>query len=95
MNIVGYGCLLISGCLLLMGVLGLVRLPDVFCRLQAVIKTGFLALPIAVLGVFFINPLWWRKLLLLIILAVPAIVLNGFFLVRVAYQNELSVEEES
>ena len=65
MIIIGYILLLPGAVLMFLGVLGIVRMPDVFNKLQAGIKAATLGLILIVLGIFFIRPAWWGKLLLI------------------------------
>lgn len=66
MEIVGVIFLTIGGIFMFLGVLGLIRMPDVFNKLQAGTKAttlGFLSLA---LGLFFIEPAWWGKILVIV-----------------------------
>jgi len=65
MAVAGIVFLFIGALFVFLGVLGVIRMPDVINRLQAGTKAttlGFLSL---VLGVFFLEPGWWAKLLVI------------------------------
>ncbi|MCG8429353.1 MAG: monovalent cation/H(+) antiporter subunit G [Chromatiales bacterium] len=60
------GLLLVTGStFLLFGGLGLVRMPDLFNRIQAGAKTTTLGTLLILLGMFFLQPQWGLKLLLI------------------------------
>jgi multicomponent Na+:H+ antiporter subunit G len=65
MVIVGYVFLLIGALFMFLGVLGLVRMPDVFNRIQAGTKATTLGFVSIVIGLFFFHPEWWSKLLVI------------------------------
>jgi multicomponent Na+:H+ antiporter subunit G len=55
--------LLVGGVFSLLGVVGLLRMPDVYNRIQAGTKSGTLGALCFLLGVGFLYPDWWAKLL--------------------------------
>jgi multicomponent Na+:H+ antiporter subunit G len=55
--------LLVGGAFSLLGALGLLRMPDVYNRIQAGTKAGTLGALCFLLGVGFLYPDWWAKLL--------------------------------
>jgi multicomponent Na+:H+ antiporter subunit G len=55
--------LLVGGVFSLLGALGLLRMPDVYNRIQAGTKAGTLGALCFLLGVGFLYPDWWAKLL--------------------------------
>ena len=65
MAVAGVIFLFIGAFFIFLGVLGIIRMPDVINRLQAGTKAttlGFLSL---IVGVFFLEPGWWAKLLVI------------------------------
>jgi multicomponent Na+:H+ antiporter subunit G len=65
MNLIG-DLLLIIGCsFIALGSLGLVRMPDVYNRLQAGTKAATLGTIAVLLGIGFHHPDWWAKLLVI------------------------------
>ncbi len=57
--------LILGAAFLFLGALGILRMPDVFNRLQAGTKAATLGALGVIIGVFFHNPGWWPKLLLI------------------------------
>lgn len=55
--------LLLGGAFLLLGALGLLRMPDVYGRIQAGTKAVTLGAVSFLIGVGFLHPGWWPKLL--------------------------------
>jgi multicomponent Na+:H+ antiporter subunit G len=55
--------LLVGGAFSLLGAVGLLRMPDVYNRIQAGTKAGTLGALCFLLGVGFLYPDWWAKLL--------------------------------
>ncbi len=60
--------LLIGALFLLLGALGLVRMPDVYTRIQAGTKAVTLGTLSLLLGVGLHQPAWWPKLLIIALL---------------------------
>lgn len=65
MNIAAYFFLIVGALFMFLGVLGLVRMPDVFNRIQAGTKATTLGFVAIVVGLFFLHPGWWSKLLVI------------------------------
>jgi multicomponent Na+:H+ antiporter subunit G len=55
--------LILGGAFLLLGALGLLRMPDVYGRIQAGTKAVTLGAVSFLIGVGFLHPGWWPKLL--------------------------------
>ena len=65
MNVIG-DILLVIGCTFIaLGSLGLIRMPDVYNRLQAGTKAATLGAMSVLLGIGFHHPDWWPKLLVI------------------------------
>ena len=65
MNMIG-DILLVIGCTFIaLGSLGLIRMPDVYNRLQAGTKAATLGAMSVLLGIGFHHPDWWAKLLVI------------------------------
>ena len=65
MIIAGIIFLIIGSFFILLGIIGILRMPDVYNKIQAGTKAttlGFLSLTA---GILFIHPEWWSKLLLI------------------------------
>jgi len=65
MNIVADVLVLIGSIVIAIGGLGLLRMPDVYNRLQAGTKTATLGAMSVLLGIGFHHPDWWAKLLVI------------------------------
>jgi multicomponent Na+:H+ antiporter subunit G len=63
MRVIADLLLLVGGAFSLLGVVGLLRMPDVYNRIQAGTKSGTLGALCFLLGVGFLYPDWWAKLL--------------------------------
>ena len=62
--LVGHGFLVIGGLFMFLGALGLLRMPDVYNRIQSGTKAVTLGAMSILIGVGFQHPDWWGKLLL-------------------------------
>lgn len=67
LELIGAILVLIGSVFLFLGALGLVRMPDVYNRIQAGTKASTLGTMLSLFGLLLIVPAWWGKLLLLII----------------------------
>lgn len=65
MSLVGDLFMLFGAAFLLLGALGVFRMPDVFNRIQAGTKAATLGAVAFLIGVGFHHPGWWPKLLLI------------------------------
>lgn len=65
MKIAGDVFLVIGALFMFLGVLGIVRMPDVFNRLQAGTKATTLGFLSIVVALVFLHPEWWSKLLII------------------------------
>ena len=61
---IGHVFLLIGGLFMFLGALGLLRMPDVYNRIQAGTKAVTLGAMSVLIGVGFEHPDWWGRLLL-------------------------------
>ncbi len=68
MSWIGDLFLLIGSAFMLLGALGLVRMPDVFTRIQAGTKAVTLGVLSLLVGVGFHHPEWWSKLIIIALL---------------------------
>jgi multicomponent Na+:H+ antiporter subunit G len=87
LDIIG-GLLMVCGTgFLLLGSLGLVRMPDVFNRIQAGTKATTLGTLLTLLGVAFFQPAWSLKLLLIGIFLLFTNPLSSQILARAAHRS--------
>ncbi len=66
MHLAGEIILLIGAIFVFLGALGLLRMPDVYNRIQVGTKAVTLGSIGIIIGVALINPLWWSKLLVIL-----------------------------
>lgn len=65
MRLIGDLFLLLGAFFMFLGALGLVRMPDVYNRIQAGAKAATLGALGLLLGIAFLQPVWWPKLLII------------------------------
>lgn len=65
MTVPGYGLLIIGALFCFLGGLGVLRMPDVYNRIQAGTKAVTLGTLAIIFGAVFLQPDWWPKLLVL------------------------------
>ena len=82
------GLFLVAGSsFLLLGSLGLVRMPDIYNRIQAGTKATTLGTLLTLLGVAFFQPAWSLKLLLIGIFLIFTNPLSSQILARAAHRS--------
>lgn len=64
---IGGGLMLVGAVFMLLGAIGLIRMPDVYNRIQAATKTVTLGTLALVLGVFARHPEWGPKLAVILL----------------------------
>ncbi len=84
---IGIGLVLLGSIFLLLGAVGIYRMPDVYNRLQAGTKATTLGAMSLILGVGFMEPEWLVKTLILVIFIGIANPLSSHVLARSAYKN--------
>lgn len=90
------GLLLVTGAAFLMfGGLGLLRMPDVYNRIQAGTKTTTLGTLLTLLGVAFLQPAWSLKLLLIGVFLLFTNPLSSQVLARSAHRTGVKKAEQT
>ncbi len=84
---IGMALILIGGIFLFLGALGLVRMPDLYTRLQAGTKASTLGAMSTVLGVGLLHPDWILKILIIVIFIGVANPLSSHALARASYRK--------
>ena len=84
-EIIGAFLILIGSIFLLLGALGLVRMPDVYNRIQAGTKASTLGTFLSLFGLVLVIPEWWGKLILLIIFILITNPVSSHVLARASY----------
>lgn len=84
------GIVAIAGSLfLLLGSIGLLRMPDAYNRIQAGTKASTLGTILSLSGLFFIFPGWFGKLLILILFVMITNPISSHVLARAAYYTKV------
>lgn len=86
-DIVGALLLLLGTTFLLLGGLGLVRMPDIYNRIQAGTKATTLGTLLSLVGVAFLHPEWSLKLLLIGVFLLFTNPLSSQVLARAAHRT--------
>ncbi len=92
---IGMAFILIGAIFLLLGALGIYRMPDVYTRLQAGTKSSTLGAMSTILGVGFLHPDWFLKIALIIIFIGVANPLSSHALARASYRKGIKPELKS
>jgi multicomponent Na+:H+ antiporter subunit G len=95
MELFGAIITLIGSFVLLIASIGLVRMPDIYNRLQVGTKASTLGTILVLLGVAFILPGWAPKLVLLIIFVMVTNPVSSHVLARAAYFIKIPLTEKT
>ncbi len=79
---VGYVLVIVGALFLALSGLGLVRMPDVFNRLQAGTKASTLGVIATIAGVICLKPGWWLELLVIMVLVLVGAPVSASVLAR-------------
>jgi multicomponent Na+:H+ antiporter subunit G len=82
----GYVLLYLGAFFLLVSSIGLLRLPDVFTRMQAATKSTTLGVFFSVLGVGVLNPSWLVKCIVVAFFILLTAPISGSALLRASYK---------
>lgn len=77
--------LLLGAVFLFLGALGLVRMPDMYNRIQAGTKASTLGVLAVIIGVGLHQPDWWAKLLLIAVFVLLTSPVGSSTIARAAY----------
>ncbi len=89
MNEIGAIILFIGSVFLFLGALGLLRMPDVYNRIQAGTKASTLGTLLSLLGILLLMPGWWGKLIILMIFIVITNPVSSHVLARAAHKMDI------
>ncbi|MDY6801370.1 MAG: monovalent cation/H(+) antiporter subunit G [Bacteroidota bacterium] len=84
-GIIGAILVLSGSIFIFLGALGLVRMPDLFNRIQAGTKASTLGTFLSLIGLLLITPEWWGKLILLMIFILITNPVSSHILARAAH----------
>lgn len=85
MEIIGGAIAIVGSVFLLLGSIGIIRMPDVYNRIQAGTKASTLGTMLSLLGLFFIFPGWFGKFMVLILFVLVTNPVSSHTLARAAY----------
>ena len=88
MEYVGIVFLAIGVLFLNLGTLGILRMPDLFNRMQAGTKATTFGAMFSILGVGFFEPTWFPKLFIIVIFIFLANPISSHALAKAAYRKE-------
>ena len=94
MNIAGNILMIIGGVFLCLGGFGVLRMPDVFNRIQAGTKATTLGAFSLLLGVGFMQPEWLVKIILIIVFIAITNPVGSSVLARAAYKKDVPQYEK-
>lgn len=95
MSVAG-GVISIAGaCFLLLAALGLIRMPDVYNRMQAGTKATTLGSILFLLGIGIAEPSWLGKIVILIVFIVFTNPISSHALIRAAHSSGIPLARES
>lgn len=90
---IGYGLMIIGGCFYVLAGLGLIRMPDVFNRLQAGTKATTLGTLSVLLGIGIYEPKWLVKCLVIIVFITLTNPIGSSVLAKAAYVRKEKLSE--
>lgn len=85
LEIIGAILVLSGAIFIFLGALGLVRMPDLYNRIQAGTKASTLGTFLSLIGLLLITPEWWGKLILLMIFILITNPVSSHVLARAAH----------
>ncbi len=85
MELIGAIITLLGSFVLLVASIGLIRMPDVYNRLQVGTKATTLGTILSLIGLVFLMPGWWGKLVLLIFFVMMTSPVSAHVLARASY----------
>lgn len=89
LNYIGYFFISVGAVFLFLGALGIFRMPDIYTRIQAGTKASTLGAMSLILGVAFLEPDWWVKLVLMILFIAFSNPLSSHAIARGSYKHRL------
>ncbi len=91
--VVGYFLLYFGALFLLLGSFGLIRLPDLYTRMQAATKSTTLGAFSSVLGVGILHPGWFVKCVVVALFILLTAPIGSSALMRAAYKSGVPFDE--
>jgi multicomponent Na+:H+ antiporter subunit G len=95
MHIIGDLFILMGSLFIFLGALGLIRMPDVYNRIQVGTKSVTLGAIGVIFGVFLIHPLWWSKLLVVLGFILLTSPVSSSAITRAFYRGGITLWKKS
>jgi multicomponent Na+:H+ antiporter subunit G len=88
MEILGASLMLIGSLIFLISSLGLIRMPDIYNRIQTGTKATTMGTLLLLIGVGFLHPFWWTKLLIIALFILLTNPISSHVVARAAHFNK-------
>jgi len=95
LEIIGAFILLGGSIFIFLGSLGLVRMPDVYNRIQAGTKASTLGTLLSLTGIALMTPSWWSRLLLLAIFIIITNPVSSHVLARASHRAGIKLSKRT
>ncbi len=95
LKIIGAFITLGGSVFILLGAIGLMRMPDIYTRIQAGTKASTLGTILTLLGMILVSPGWFGKLLVLIIFVLITNPVSSHVLARAAHHIGIRVSQRT
>ncbi|MCF8373774.1 MAG: monovalent cation/H(+) antiporter subunit G [Bacteroidales bacterium] len=95
LKIIGAIITLIGSIFLFLGALGLLRMPDVYTRIQAGTKASTLGTILSLLGIGMIIPGWYGKIIILIVFVLLTNPVSSHVLARAAHYIGIPLSDKT
>lgn len=95
MELAGAIIVLIGSLFLFLGAVGLLRMPDSFNRIQAGTKASTLGTLLSLVGLIFLMPDWWGKLLVLVMFIILTNPVSSHVLARAAHHIKVPLTKKT
>src|SRR6056297_4043252 len=89
LSFIGYVLIILGSIFLLLGSLGIVRMPDLYNRIQAGTKATTLGALSAIIGVGLVEPSWFFKTLIIAVFIVLTNPIGSHSIARSSYKSGL------
>jgi multicomponent Na+:H+ antiporter subunit G len=95
LQIIGAFTTLAGSIFIFLGALGLIRMPDVYNRIQAGTKASTLGTLLSLTGLALIIPAWWTKLVLLAIFIIITNPVSSHVLARASHFAKIKLSKQT
>ena len=95
LKLIGAIISLIGSIFILLGAIGLLRMPDVYNRIQAGTKAVTLGTMLSILGIAFITPGWVGKIIVLILFVLMTNPVSSHVVARAAHYMQIKLTKKT